>query len=115
MNLTTHFTNDDFKCPCCGKLAMKDYFLVKLEAFRVRWDRPMKINSGMRCEKENARVGGVPNSRHLFGDAADVAVIAGDRYAFIKLSFECGFAGIGVGKTFIHFDCRPGQPALWKY
>lgn len=33
---------------------------------------PVIINSGFRCEAVNARVGGVKNSQHLVGQAADI-------------------------------------------
>ena len=33
---------------------------------------PIIINSGFRCESVNRKVGGVSNSQHLFGQAADI-------------------------------------------
>ena len=33
---------------------------------------PIVINSGFRCESVNRKVGGVSNSQHLFGQAADI-------------------------------------------
>ena len=33
---------------------------------------PIIINSGFRCESVNRKVGGVKNSQHLFGQAADI-------------------------------------------
>ena len=33
---------------------------------------PILINSGYRCETVNRRVGGVPNSQHRLGQAADI-------------------------------------------
>ena len=33
---------------------------------------PIIINSGFRCDSVNRKVGGVKNSQHLFGQAADV-------------------------------------------
>ena len=34
----------------------------------------MQIISGYRCEARNRKVGGAPNSRHPWGDAADIQV-----------------------------------------
>jgi len=33
---------------------------------------PIIINSGFRCDSVNRKVGGVKNSQHLFGQAADI-------------------------------------------
>lgn len=115
MNLTSHFTVDEFKCPCCGTCNMDQNFMKLLEDFRVTWNRPLKINSGYRCAKHNKDVDGVPGSQHLQGKAADVEVFAPDRYYFVRLAFEKGFKGIGIGKNFVHMDFRVEDPKMWKY
>lgn len=43
-----------------------------LEPLRMRFSRPIIVNSGYRCIEVNKGVGGVPNSYHLFGRAADI-------------------------------------------
>lgn len=45
-----------------------------LQQARDDFGKPMHINSGYRCEKLNAKVGGKKNSYHLKGMAADVHV-----------------------------------------
>ena len=45
-----------------------------LEPLRVAMNEPVKINSGYRCEKLNKAVGGVYNSQHLKGQAADICI-----------------------------------------
>ncbi len=57
-----------------------------LEPLRVAMGRPIKISSGYRCEKLNKAVGGVYNSQHLKGQAADID-IQGDM-AFGRKIFE---------------------------
>ena len=49
-----------------------------LEPLRVAMNEPIKIGSGFRCEKLNKAVGGVYNSQHMKGQAADLC-IDGDR------------------------------------
>ena len=44
-----------------------------LDAVRERFGKPIRVNSGYRCPKHNAEVGGVPNSQHMRGEAADIA------------------------------------------
>ena len=114
--LTKHFTRKEVECKCgCGMLP-DPAFLVKLEALRVWWGRPMVINSGARCPEYNAKLKGASHkSYHMRGRAADVAIGLGmDRYDFVRLAMKEGFTGIGVGKDFIHIDNRD-IPAMWSY
>lgn len=43
-----------------------------LQPLRDRLNMPININSGYRCPGLNKRVGGVKNSQHIFGLAADI-------------------------------------------
>ena len=45
-----------------------------LEPLRVAMNEPIKIGSGFRCQKLNKAVGGVYNSQHLTGQAADLCI-----------------------------------------
>ena len=45
-----------------------------LEPLRVAMNEPITISSGYRCEKLNKAVGGVYNSQHLKGQAADLCI-----------------------------------------
>ena len=45
-----------------------------LEPLRVAMNEPIKIGSGFRCERLNKAVGGVYNSQHLKGQAADLCI-----------------------------------------
>ena len=57
-----------------------------LEPLRVAMGKPIRISSGYRCERLNKAVGGVYNSQHLKGQAADID-IQGDM-AFGKKIFD---------------------------
>lgn len=43
-----------------------------LDAARKLYDKPIKINSGYRSPELNKAVGGVSNSQHILGEAADI-------------------------------------------
>ena len=43
-----------------------------LDPARERLGKPIYVNSGYRCPRHNAAVGGVPNSQHMRGEAADI-------------------------------------------
>ena len=45
-----------------------------LEPLRVAMKEPIKIGSGFRCQKLNKAVGGVYNSQHMKGQAADLCI-----------------------------------------
>lgn len=43
-----------------------------LDPARERLGQPIRVNSGYRCHALNMAVGGVPESQHLLGEAADI-------------------------------------------
>ena len=72
------FKEKELCCKCCGQLppfarenieALVDNVLDPL---RERYGKPIVVNSGYRCAKHNAEVGGVANSQHVKGEAADI-------------------------------------------
>ena len=74
---TPHFARQEFACDCGGAYCdgfpaeMNLELLLKLEALRNALNVPVIITSGVRCPTRNEEVGGVENSQHLFGQAAD--------------------------------------------
>lgn len=45
-----------------------------LQPIRDKWGRPIVVTSGFRSEKVNNAVGGVKNSQHRLGQAADLKI-----------------------------------------
>ena len=76
--LTPHFKRSEFTCKCGGKYcspihANPDPRLVEIcEIIRERVNVPIRISSGCRCKKWNEIQGGVSDSSHRFGFAADL-------------------------------------------
>ena len=114
-----YFTLDEFDCPSLPNSGknMDSSFLAKLEQAREIAGIPFKITSGYRTKEHNAEVGGVPNSSHLIGVAADIAVSGGaDRYIILSALIKAGFKRIGVAKTFIHCDTDDSKSnSVWTY
>lgn len=54
-----------------------------LEPARQRLGRPITVNSSYRCQVHNKTVGGVANSQHMKGEAADVCCEDNERLAKI--------------------------------
>ena len=59
--------------------------VLVLQPLRDTIGSPVYINSGYRSKRLNARVGGVPNSRHLQGRAADIHC---DNLDYAKVIFD---------------------------
>lgn len=78
--------------------------------------RAIKISSGYRPRAVNRAVGGASNSRHLYGDAADI-VVAGmhPHQVYWKLNkWHADRGGLGDSDSFTHIDLR-GYQARWDY
>jgi len=97
---------------------MNETFVRLLEIMRISLGGPMVITSGYRCQKHNAKIGGAPNSAHLRGLAADIAIPNDDyRYSLLKIAMLFDIPRIGIGKTFIHLDIDRSlpHPRIWVY
>ncbi len=112
--LSPHFTRKEFACKCgCGYDRISMVLVGKLENIRTHFGRPVTINSGCRCKKHNAAVGGESASRHLTGDAADITVegVPPSKVADYAEKINPS-GGVGRYKTFTHIDTR-GRKARW--
>ena len=99
-------------CGCGPETAnnVSPLLLEKLEALRAMIGGPIEISCAYRCPAHNARVGGVPNSQHVDGTAADVQT---PNYNHCntpeQLKWYCeqiGFDGIGLYDWGCHVDVR---------
>jgi len=118
VRLSTHFDSAEFACKCgCGRAAVSPRLVAALEEVRRKLGgRPIHINSGVRCEAHNAAVGGSPNSQHVFGNAADVAIagLSGDDLYFVARDIPA-LHGFGVAGLWAHLDVRRSPVARWRY
>ena len=97
---------------------MKEDFLIALDNARDIAGMPFKINSGYRTMEHNATIGGVENSSHIAGLAADIhCTDSRKRFVLIAALIAAGFTRIGIGKTFIHVDLDKDkdQRVAWMY
>jgi len=114
MKISKHFKRSEFACKCkCGFDTVDAQLLNYLEAIRVHFDAPVSINSACRCSEHNAKIGGVDNSQHVQGRAADI-VVKGVSPSDVA-AFACDLVqhgGVGIYETFTHIDSR-GFQARW--
>ena len=93
---------------------VQDELLELLNYLRERWGRPIVVNSAYRSPEHNKAVGGVSNSFHTQGLAADIRPLKGESMTMFRaLCDACNpFGGVGLYDTFVHVDCR-GTRARW--
>ena len=113
-----YFTRDEFACKCGGKYCNGypvdiDMNMVKIaDEIREKIGKPITVNSGLRCKTHNANVGGVSNSQHLLGKAADLGCPIGctpSQMASIAESIMGNTGGIGIYTWGIHIDTRSAK------
>ena len=109
MKIGEYFDDYEFSCNCERHEVdenghnVLDHIIDKrlvdlLDAIRERLGVPVTINSGYRCPEHNAEVGGVPNSYHTQGLAADITYDGIGKYYY---------------QDFVHVDVR-GYAARWS-
>lgn len=128
-NLSTNFSGWEFKCPCkrCRRRRVKvsDTLLFKLERMimiidnSVEVHKPVIVLSGNRCEEENKRIGGFPNSKHIpnpYGEGVDITVEGMTPIELGLVAEEVEGLRIGIAKWGIHVDVGPPSPSkFWYY
>ena len=115
MRLSTHFQSGEFSCGCsCGEQTVSINLIAILEEVRTHFGVPIKVTSGRRCARHNARVGGATGSQHLLGTAADIQVFGKSPKAVADYveSLDEFVGGLGRYKSFTHIDVR-GRNARW--
>lgn len=108
-----HFDFDEFGCNCgCGLNLINPQLIDMLDEAREIANRPFRITSGYRCEKWNRLIGGVSDSAHTHGWAADIACTNSiDRYMIMKALFRTRFERIEAAPTWLHVDIDPTKPS----
>jgi uncharacterized protein YcbK (DUF882 family) len=93
-------------------------FAKRLDELREKYNCPMKITSWYRPKHVNAEVGGVADSQHIHGWAADIIWVT-SRPKSLRIEQDLiatwnGGVGTGVAtKGFTHLDL--GRKRRWTY
>lgn len=112
------FDREEFRCQCGGRYcngfpAEPQEQLVRiLDQLRRNLGVPITIISGLRCPTHNANSGGVANSQHMYGEAADIKA-----RGISQLVVEAELDRIGgvryhypiKGSNNVHFDIPKGN------
>lgn len=116
VQLTKNFKSTEFDCKgkgCCSKTPLDIELIGYAQVIRNYFNKPVTINSGYRCLKHNKDVGGVTNSRHTQGRAADIAVKGIKPKDVAKFAETIGIRGIGLYDSFVHIDTRTNK-SYWQ-
>lgn len=119
-----YFSQAETECHCgCGGNVINPLLLQKLDQLRDMIGGPLELSCAYRCPAHNREVGGVDNSQHVLGNAADVLVPdyghcnTAEQLAWYAT--EIGFDGIGIypESGFVHVDVRDGgkSPGVYRW
>ena len=115
-DLSAHFSKAEMACRCCGELRIESGLLDALEQLRTLAGKEIVVHDGYRCPAHNQEVGGVTDSEHTLGMAADVAIPSLSLQEMYELALRVPTflkGGIGVyDGGFVHVDIRTHQ-ARW--
>ena len=120
MYLSKNFREEEFVCKCgqCSSVPLhlqENLILLCQQLEKIRlYTGPIIINSGIRCITHNKKIGGVKNSQHILGKAADIRVKnmhIVDLYNKIQELrkqevIKIGYIQLYQEKKFIHIDVR---------
>lgn len=113
---TKEFESKDGKASPFDETVVKRELIVLLNAIRSRYGKPVVVTSGYRSPEHNEAVGGVKNSYHTLGLAADIRPLNENRSDVSLLQSICDemnqHGGVGFYDTFCHVDVR-GERARW--
>lgn len=118
-----YFKREEFRCQCKGKYCNgfpaepQEEMVRTVDEIRRRLGVPVSIvdagGSGVRCPVHNANVGGVANSEHLYGRAADLHSSASPaRMKQVAEEVMGSTGGIGLYSWGIHVDT--GKYSRWN-
>lgn len=110
LKISKNFQVKEFACKDGSDIILINTELVDiLQIIRDFFGSPVIINSAYRTPAHNKKVGGVDDSVHLYGSAADITVRgvkSNDVYDFVNKLFPDKY-GLGLYPTFVHIDVRP--------
>ncbi len=122
--LTKNFHIDEFRSKDGAQTPEElKYNLLELaqnlQVLRDYLDEPILINSGYRSPDHNKAVGGVKNSFHTKGMAADIRTKTYSPTALSEMiehliaQGKMKQGGLGVYNSFVHYDIQ-GKKARWQ-
>jgi uncharacterized protein YcbK (DUF882 family) len=125
MQITKNFNKREFNSKDGRRMpkdVLKNIIILaeQLQILRDHLQAPIHINSAYRSPQHNKRIGGVKNSQHIYGRAADITsrdYTPKQLHTEIERLIAKGEmleGGLGLYNGFVHYDIR-GYKARWNY
>lgn len=87
-----------------------------LDPAREKLKEPIYVNSGFRCEELNKYVGGVKNSQHIRGEAADIYCQHLSNLIEILKTLECDQIIVYAGFVHVSYNKKKNRKQIiYKY
>jgi murein L,D-transpeptidase YcbB/YkuD len=114
-SLSKNFKVKEFRCKDgTDEILICEKLVKLLQKVRDKFGK-VSISSAYRTKTHNARVGGVPNSYHRYGKAADITLSFSSSEKLLncaRYAEKIGFTGIGLDnkyQDFLHLDTRDSK------
>lgn len=110
--LSPNFESTEFDCNgsgCCSTTEIDPKLVEYLQKIRNYFGKAVTINSAYRCDKHNKKIGGATNSKHKYGQAADIKVSGVKPLKVAQYAEFIGVKGIGQYSNFVHIDTRTNK------
>ena len=126
MKLTNNFWLKEFNCNDGTQMPLSVFYrlqkvAIQLQVLRDYLSSSITVNSGYRSPEYNKRIGGVANSQHILGNAADITVkgyTPKNVYLAIEHLINKGEmlqGGLGLYNNFVHYDIGyNGKKRRWN-
>ena len=96
-----------------GVLKLQKLIEAVLDPLREWYGKPIKVNSGYRCEALNKAIGGAKSSQHMLGEAADITVGSKEEneklFDYIKDNLEFDQLINESDFSWVHVSYREGR------
>lgn len=111
---------DQGDCNCGEETAYRvsPRLLELLDQLRENVGGPLELSCAYRCPAHNAAVGGVENSQHVLGNAADIIVpdwLTIDEFLWYTQQLPFDGRGVYRNSGFVHCDVRDGGVDVGYY
>ena len=112
--LSKDFSDFEFACgDGCGYDDIDPKLVEKLQCLRDLVGKPIVVTSGCRCHLYNKHIGGVIDSPHLEGIAADIQVEGMTPTTLSILANRIQYIRIGIYPVHVHIDIKPPNPSKY--
>lgn len=107
--LSTNFKVSEFACKDgSDAILVAPRLVMVLQSIRSHFGKAVSIHSAYRTPAYNTKVGGVAQSQHCYGTAADISIqgVTPAKVAAYARSLMPDWGGVGTYSTFTHVDVR---------